>query len=181
MCASGSSIELRTGLRLFAAATMAALLAACAQSSTVTDRSASIASRQAMTDPRLADPGPARPKTASSLVHRRVVAKRPNPLAVKPTRETEDGHGIASFYNQGIQTANGEKFVPGEMTAAHRTLPFGTRLRVTNVATGQSVTVRVNDRGPFVPGRVVDVSHSAAETLGIVGQGVAKVKLDVVE
>jgi len=60
-------------------------------------------------------------------------------------------------------------------------LPFGTRLRVTNVATGRSVTVRVNDRGPFVPGRVVDVSHSAAETLGMVGGGIAKVKLDVVQ
>jgi rare lipoprotein A len=67
------------------------------------------------------------------------------------------------------------------LTAAHRTLPFGTRLRVTNVATGQSVTVRVNDRGPFVPGRVVDVSHSAAQTLGMVEGGIAKVKLDVVE
>jgi rare lipoprotein A len=58
-------------------------------------------------------------------------------------------------------------------------LPFGTRLRVTNVATGRSVTVRVNDRGPFVPGRVVDVSYAAAETLGMVGRGIAKVKLDV--
>jgi rare lipoprotein A len=67
------------------------------------------------------------------------------------------------------------------LTAAHRTLPFGTRLRVTDVDTGRSVTVRVNDRGPFVRGRVVDVSASAAETLGIKGKGVAKVKVDVVE
>jgi rare lipoprotein A len=67
------------------------------------------------------------------------------------------------------------------LTAAHRTLPFGTRLRVTDVDTGRSVTVRVNDRGPFVRGRVVDVSASAAETLGITGKGVAKVKVDVVE
>jgi rare lipoprotein A len=67
------------------------------------------------------------------------------------------------------------------LTAAHRTLPFGTRLRVTDVDTGRSVTVRVNDRGPFVRGRVVDVSSSAAETLGITGKGVAKVKVDVVE
>ena len=75
----------------------------------------------------------------------------------------------------------GEKFDANELTAAHRTLPFGTRLRVTNVATGRSVTVRVNDRGPFVNGRVVDVSHGAADKLGITGQGVAKVKLEVVE
>jgi rare lipoprotein A len=60
-------------------------------------------------------------------------------------------------------------------------LPFGTRLRVTNVTNGRSVVVRVNDRGPFVPGRVVDVSYSAAETLGMVGRGTAKVKLDVVQ
>lgn len=90
-------------------------------------------------------------------------------------------HGLASFYNEGVITANGEKFVPSELTAAHRTLPFGTRLRVTDVATGQSVMVRINDRGPFIPGRVVDLSQSAAETLGIVERGVAKVKLDVVE
>jgi rare lipoprotein A len=67
------------------------------------------------------------------------------------------------------------------LTAAHPNLPFGTKLRVTNVATGRSVIVRVNDRGPFVPGRVVDVSSSAAAALGIVGQGTAKVKLDVVQ
>ena len=74
-----------------------------------------------------------------------------------------------------------EKFDARELTAAHPTLPFGTRLRVTNVTTGRSVTVRVNDRGPYVRGRVVDVSYSAAEALGMVGQGVAKVKLDVVQ
>ena len=67
------------------------------------------------------------------------------------------------------------------LLAAHPTLPFGTRLRVTNVASGQSVTVRVNDRGPYVRGRVVDVSHAAAETLGMIGGGIAKVKLDVVQ
>ena len=82
---------------------------------------------------------------------------------------------------EGARTASGEKFDKNELTAAHRTLPFGTRLRVTDVDTGRSVTVRVNDRGPFVRGRVVDVSASAAETLGITGKGVAKVKVDVVE
>jgi len=64
--------------------------------------------------------------------------------------------------------------IPTNWTAAHRTLPFGTRLRVTSVATGRSVTVRVNDRGPFIPGRVVDVSYSAARTLGMVGGGCRK-------
>jgi rare lipoprotein A len=87
--------------------------------------------------------------------------------------------GFASFYDD-TETANGEKFDPQALTAAHPTLPFGTMLRVTNVATGHSVTVRVNDRGPFVPGRVVDLSQSAAETIGIVEQGVAQVRLEVV-
>jgi rare lipoprotein A len=96
--------------------------------------------------------------------------------------ETQDAsYGLASFYAHGAQTASGEKFDAHELTAAHRTLPFGTRVRVTNVATGWPVTVRVNDRGPFVPGRVVDVSYSAAETLGIIERGIAKVKLDVVQ
>lgn len=89
--------------------------------------------------------------------------------------------GVASFYSEGERTASGEKFDAHELTAAHPTLPFGTKLRVTNVATGRSVTVRVNDRGPFVPGRVVDVSYSAAQSLGMVGKGIANVKLDVVQ
>ena len=89
--------------------------------------------------------------------------------------------GLASFYSEGKETASGEKFDKNELTAAHPTLPFGTRLRVTDVSTGRSVTVRVNDRGPYVRGRIVDVSHSAAEELGMVGKGVANVRLDVVQ
>jgi rare lipoprotein A len=88
---------------------------------------------------------------------------------------------MASFYTEGTKTASGEKFNTHDLTAAHPTLPFGTRLRVTNVASGRSVTVRVNDRGPYVRGRVVDVSYAAAESLGMVGGGVAKVKLDIVQ
>lgn len=90
-------------------------------------------------------------------------------------------YALASFYSHGRRTASGEKFDPHDLTAAHRTLPFGTRIRVTNVATGKYVTVRVNDRGPFVRGRAIDVSPSAAEMLGITRQGVAKVQLDVVQ
>ena len=88
---------------------------------------------------------------------------------------------MASFYRHGSRTASGEKFNPNELTAAHRTLPFGTKVRVTDVNTGKSVTVRVNDRGPFIDGRVIDVSHAAAESLGMTGKGVTKVKLDVVQ
>ncbi len=89
--------------------------------------------------------------------------------------------GVASFYDEGSRTASGQKFDPNELTAAHPSLPFGTRLRVTNVSNGRSVIVRVNDRGPFVPGRIVDVSHSAAQELDMVGRGTAKVKIDVVQ
>lgn len=90
-------------------------------------------------------------------------------------------YGLASFYEESGLTADGEQFDPQALTAAHPTLPFGTRLRVTNIATGRSVIVRVNDRGPFIPGRIVDVSYYAAKTLGIVGRGTAEVKLDVVQ
>ena len=91
------------------------------------------------------------------------------------------GDGLASFYGSPQQTANGEQFNPRALTAAHRTLPFGTKVRVTNVRSGRTVTVRINDRGPFVPGRVIDLSQAAAEELGMVGRGIAKVKLDVVQ
>jgi rare lipoprotein A len=91
------------------------------------------------------------------------------------------GEGLASFYGSDQQTASGERFNPRALTAAHRTLPFGTKVRVTNVRSGRSVTVRINDRGPFIPGRVIDLSQAAAEELGIVGRGIAKVKLDVVQ
>jgi len=161
----------RGGLRLFAVAVSVGMLAACTQHAVVTDKSAASAPRRYV---------PAESsRLASSMLHRRVAVKKHTPFAVAK-RPAASG-GTASFYYEGAVTANGEKFDPGELTAAHRTLPFGTRLRVTDVATGNSVTVRINDRGPFIPGRVVDLSQSAAETLGIVERGVTKVKLDVVE
>jgi rare lipoprotein A len=101
--------------------------------------------------------------------------------SIASTHSAAAPHGIASFYTEGTKTASGEKFNTNELTAAHPTLPFGTKLRVTNTHTGRSVTVRVNDRGPYVPGRVVDVSYAAADALGMVGRGVAPVKLDVVQ
>jgi rare lipoprotein A len=87
----------------------------------------------------------------------------------------------ASFYSDPQKTANGEQFDPTELTAAHRSLPFGTKLRVTNLATGQSVAVRINDRGPYIEGREIDLSEQAAASLGMLKHGVAKVKLDVVQ
>ena len=87
--------------------------------------------------------------------------------------------GKASYYWQGQMTATGERFDKRALTAAHKTLPFGTRVRVTRVDTGNSVVVRINDRGPFKPGRVIDLSERAAETIGMTGVGVAPVQLEV--
>ena len=70
--------------------------------------------------------------------------------------------GMASYYKSGKRTANGERFNPNGLTAAHRSLPFGTRVQVTNMKTGRSVVVRINDRGPFVGRRVIDLSYGAA-------------------
>jgi rare lipoprotein A len=88
--------------------------------------------------------------------------------------------GIASYYWQGKGTASGERFNPGAMTAAHRSLPFNTKVRVTNLRNGQSVIVRINDRGPFVRGRIIDVSRAAAGQLGFTGHGLTKVSMTVV-
>ncbi|TMJ01609.1 MAG: septal ring lytic transglycosylase RlpA family protein [Alphaproteobacteria bacterium] len=134
-----------------------------------------------------ASPAHAVPQRRASVAqHRRVAAASSKhtpfaamPATARPAALADGAVGVASFYKYESKTANGEQFNPGALTAAHRTLPFGTRLRVTNLATGQSVTVRVNDRGPFIPGRVVDVSHSAAEALGMIDRGIAKVKLEV--
>ena len=77
--------------------------------------------------------------------------------------------GKASWYGSGHRTANGERFNPNGLTAAHRSLPFGTRVRVTNHANGRSVVVRINDRGPFVGGRVIDLARGSARAIGLGG------------
>jgi rare lipoprotein A len=87
--------------------------------------------------------------------------------------------GSASYYWQEQMTATGERFNKRAMTAAHKTLPFGTRVRVTRADTGRSVIVRINDRGPYKPGRIIDLSEKAAEDLGMTGVGVTPVKLEV--
>jgi len=145
----------------------AATLAACGQSPYRAQHS----SVRSAAPPRVAIEQPRRPVATASVVRR----------APEASESKGKSSGVASFYWQGTKTASGEKFDPKELTAAHPTLPFGTKLRVTNTNTGRSVTVRVNDRGPYVPGRVVDVSYSAAQELGMVGKGIAPVKLDVVQ
>jgi rare lipoprotein A len=87
--------------------------------------------------------------------------------------------GWASFYKSGKRTANGEHFNPNGLTAAHRSLPFGTKVLVTNLKNGKSVIVRINDRGPFIKGRVMDLSLGAARVVGLNRSGVAKIKFTV--
>jgi rare lipoprotein A len=92
--------------------------------------------------------------------------------------------GKASFYAdkfEGSPTASGEKFRQSKLTAAHKTLPFGTKVRVTNLANNQTVEVEVNDRGPYVEDRIIDLSRSAAEKLGFINKGVAEVKIEVID
>jgi len=154
MTSAHLDVKFRTAARLVFVAFAAATLAACASSSVVSNkygyRQTSVAK--------------------ANLTKHRLLAH-----GTRPARN----YGVASFYDD-TETANGEKFDPEALTAAHRSLPFGTMLKVTNLETGRSVTVRINDRGPFKPGRVVDLSPSAAEKLGMVDQGLAKVRLDVV-
>jgi len=90
--------------------------------------------------------------------------------------------GQASWYGPGFhgkQTASGERFNQNAMTAAHKTLPFGTLVRVTNLNNGRSVEVVINDRGPFVRGRIIDMSKGAARRIDMIGEGVVPVKIDI--
>jgi len=99
--------------------------------------------------------------------------------AAKPGTEV----GLASWYgkaHQGKRTASGERFDMHALTAAHRTLAFGTIVRVTDLASGRSVKVRINDRGPFRDGRIIDLSYAAASKLGMVARGTARVEITVI-
>jgi rare lipoprotein A len=91
--------------------------------------------------------------------------------------------GMASWYGpqyNGNPTASGERFNQNDLTAAHRTLPFGTKVRVTRLDTGRSVVLRINDRGPFVRGRIIDVSKAGAKKLDMIREGVVKVRVEIV-
>ena len=107
-----------------------------------------------------------------------------NASIVEIDAETEIGGGMASYYGRelaGNRTASGERFDPGQLTAAHRTLPFGSMVRVTNTANGDSVIVRINDRGPFAHGRVIDISHAAAREIGMHRSGTARVRMALLD
>jgi rare lipoprotein A len=139
--------------RLAAALSLAVLVAACART---------------RHEPPTATPAPAAP-----------------PAAVAPPREPRAVlTGTASWYGEphhGRTTASGERFDMHALTAAHRTLPLGTRVLVTNVANGRAVEVRINDRGPAVAERIIDLSYAAARALGAVGDGVFRVRIAVLE
>jgi rare lipoprotein A len=110
-----------------------------------------------------------------ATAHRQV----PEEARAEPAAKVEVG--IASYYGkdqQGQKTASGVSYDADAMTCAHRAAPFGTRLRVTDLVSGRSVVVTVNDRGPYVKGRIVDLSLAAARKLGIVERGVAKVRVE---
>ncbi|HWO20329.1 MAG TPA: septal ring lytic transglycosylase RlpA family protein [Kofleriaceae bacterium] len=101
---------------------------------------------------------------------------RPAPAAVPAAVDVQQG--LATWYGVGRRTASGERFDKHAMTAAHRTLPFGTRVRVTNQRNGRSVIVRINDRGPFARGRIIDVTEGAAVQLDMKRDGVVPVKVE---
>jgi len=108
-----------------------------------------------------------------------VVVARPAPAAPRVVQT-----GAASWYGEahhGKKTASGEAFDMYALTAAHRSLPLGTRIRVTNVANGRAIDVRINDRGPVIPGRIIDLSYGAARALGAVGDGVFRVRIAILE
>jgi len=111
------------------------------------------------------------------------IATPSKPPSAEP-RIRSVSRGQASWYGPGFygnRTASGDLFRPGTLTAAHRTLPFGTKVRVTNLNNGRSAVVRINDRGPFHGHRVIDLAHGAASELGMMVSGIATVKLEVLQ
>jgi rare lipoprotein A len=102
-----------------------------------------------------------------TAIHHHVAVKPDHTLVTASNREC----GIASWYSAGTRTANGERMNAGGMTAAHKYLPFGTIVKVTDQSSGHSINVRINDRGPFVAGRIIDLTRAAAQRLGLHGLG----------
>ncbi|MFC8299658.1 septal ring lytic transglycosylase RlpA family protein [Micromonospora orduensis] len=129
-----------------------------------------------------ASPSPSRSAQAASRAKARTASPKPSPTAKKTTaaaKVLQSGSCGASFYSDGQLTANGESFNPNELTAAHKTLPFNTKVRVTNPNSGKSVVVRINDRGPFIDGRCLDLSRAAFATIASVDVGALTVRYEV--
>lgn len=177
------------GTDLAAALTAAALLSACATAPAPTTPAAP--------QPRAEAPQPAtpplreysyrQPEAPEAAPDNRIVLipppPVPDPLPPDPQDTiTESYTGLASWYGRrfhGRRTASGEHYDMAALTAAHKSLPFGSRVRVTNLDNGRSVVLVINDRGPFVKRRLIDVSHAAAQRLGFLNHGLAKVRIDV--
>jgi rare lipoprotein A len=128
------------------------------------------------------------PEHASRGSVRPPSSKKPSPEKTTTTRKPASGGTVvdsgtcgASYYDEGQTTANGEAFDPEALTAAHKTLPFNTRVRVTNPDNGKSVVVRINDRGPFVSGRCIDLSRAAFRAIANLSQGELTVKYDILD
>lgn len=120
---------------------------------------------------------------AAALATGAVSVSAPVSLAQELVSVVDTATGVASWYGgkfHGRRTASGETYNQHALTAAHRTLPFGTEVVVTNQNTGKSVVVRINDRGPFTGGRIIDLSHKAASQIGMINSGTARVTLEII-
>lgn len=127
-----------------------------------------------------ASPTPSRSPQAASRAKARTASPKPSPKkTTKAPSVVDSGSCGASFYSEGQMTANGENFNPDALTAAHKTLPFDTKVRVTNPANGKSVTVRINDRGPFIDGRCLDLSRAAFASIASLDVGAMTVRYEV--
>ncbi len=167
---------LRKAAQLFALALTIATLAACAQAPVTSGRS------ELSAGGRYASLQTTRHRHLSKVAAANTETSVANTGTLRdPAVQGDAKVGVASFYSGSSRTASGERLNPAELTAAHPSLPFGTRVRVTSLDTGRSVVVRVNDRGPFVKGRALDVSYSAAKQLDMTQRGVAKVKMEVLQ
>jgi rare lipoprotein A len=118
-----------------------------------------------------------RTRSATNALLAAVIAAAALPLATPVVAETQCGK--ASWYALTSRTASGERMNPAGLSAAHRSLPFGTRVEVENLRNGRTVVVRINDRGPFIRNRVIDLSKAAAQQLGFIRAGVANVRVSV--
>jgi rare lipoprotein A len=158
--AGDSSPFVNKAFQLLGAALAVTTLAACAQTSVTTGKFASSSTSQSHAKAAFASR-----RNGADFAKEQVSAT----VSAHKTETQGASSGIASTYGEGSQTASGERFDAGDLTAAHRTLPFGTRVRVTNHGNGRSVVVTINDRGPFVSGRIIDVTPAAARVLGMSG------------
>lgn len=180
---SSSSLSLRTSFAVLAAVGIAAVAGCAVSTGDEPPAQVSVLPQPSLTEAKA--PGPNLGPWVTSLVR---ISTSPiatgslTGIAPPTAAASLTGHkleGIASFYWQDQMTANGERFDKAAMTAAHKTLPFNTRVRVTHLVTGRAVIVRINDRGPFKPGRVIDLSDAAAGAIGMREQGLAPVRIDV--